>query len=241
MQPLRQLYHEIVEDLEGVVGKTSVDPTILRKMADKYGLSNVAYLAVNVPTLTDRRPYGVHTYGTDWEERYVAQNYVQIDPVVRQGLMGLLPLDWQAVRDTNDKVRRFFGEAREHRVGQQGLSFPIRGVHGETALFSINANVSDVQWREMKRRSVSDFQILAYHFHTLVLEREGVLYAEVKLTPRETECLKWASGGKTAWETSRILGISEKTVDFFVEQARVKLQAINKVQAVAKAIRLSLI
>lgn len=38
-----------------------------------------------------------------------------------------------------------------------------------------------------------------------------------------------------------ILGIQESTVAFFIEQVRVKLGAVNKTQAVAKAIRMKLI
>lgn len=139
------------------------------------------------------------------EERYITEKYVEIDPVVRHGLAGLLPLDWRHVRNENERVKRFFDEASEFKVGLQGLSFPIRGLHGETALFSINAHVSDSEWRALMRRSVKDFQILAYHFHTLVLEREGVKFEDVKLSARETECLKWASSGKTSWETGMIL------------------------------------
>ena len=42
----------------------------------------------------------------------------------------------------------------------------------------------------------------------------GHVVDELKLSPRELECLKWAAAGKTAWETSIILDISEGTVKF---------------------------
>jgi len=71
---------------------------------------------------------------------------------------------------------------------------------------------------------------------------EGInLGADIALTPREKECIKWAAAGKTSWETGMILGISKSTVDFFVENVRSKLQATNKTQAVAQSIRLKLI
>ena len=241
MPLLKELYYEIVEEIDKQFERLGLSPEILKTIAADHGLSHIAYLAVNVPTLTEDRPYGAHTYDPEWEIRYVSEKYIQIDPVVRYGLSGLLPLDWRSVRNENKRVARFFAEAGEFGVGLQGLSFPIRGIHGETALFSLNAHSSDAEWSALKRQSMRDFQILAYHFHTLVLEKEGIVFRDVSLTPRETECLKWAAGGKTAWETCMILGISEKTVDFFIEQARVKLYAINKVQAVAKAIRLNLI
>ena len=57
-----------------------------------------------------------------------------------------------------------------------------------------------------------------------------------KLTPRESECLIWAAKGKTAWETGRILEISEFTVNEYLTNSMRKLNTTNKVAAVAKAI-----
>jgi len=34
---------------------------------------------------------------------------------------------------------------------------------------------------------------------------------QVRLTPRESDCLIWAGEGKTDWEISQILGISRST------------------------------
>lgn len=63
----------------------------------------------------------------------------------------------------------------------------------------------------------------------------------IHLTPRETECLQWAAAGKTAWETSRILAISERTATFHLTNAVKKLGATNRRAAVARAIGLGLI
>lgn len=61
------------------------------------------------------------------------------------------------------------------------------------------------------------------------------------LTLRERECLKWAAMGKSEWEVSRILGISEHTAERHLLKALRKLGAVNRVQAVAEAIRHGLI
>jgi len=65
--------------------------------------------------------------------------------------------------------------------------------------------------------------------------------APVHLTPRELECLRWVSVGKTAWETATIIGRSSRTVEFHLINAGRKLGAINKVHAVVLAVRLGLI
>jgi len=56
------------------------------------------------------------------------------------------------------------------------------------------------------------------------------------LTPRERECLLWAACGKTAWETSRILKIAERTVKFHLANASRRLDTTNTTHAVARAI-----
>lgn len=56
------------------------------------------------------------------------------------------------------------------------------------------------------------------------------------LSPREKEILLWMKEGKTSWEISTILGIAERTVNFHVSNARKKLNASNRSQAIAKAI-----
>lgn len=60
---------------------------------------------------------------------------------------------------------------------------------------------------------------------------------ESGLTKRETECIRWAAEGKSEWEISMILGISEHTSEKHLLSAKSKLGAVNRTQAVAEAIR----
>jgi DNA-binding CsgD family transcriptional regulator len=59
----------------------------------------------------------------------------------------------------------------------------------------------------------------------------------VKLTPREREALQWIAAGKTSWEASMILRVSEKAIDKIIASAVVKLNAVTRAQSVANAIR----
>jgi DNA-binding CsgD family transcriptional regulator len=55
-----------------------------------------------------------------------------------------------------------------------------------------------------------------------------------QLTTRERDCLAYVAAGKTDWEISVILGRAEATVRFHIDNARRKLGAVNRAQAVAK-------
>jgi LuxR family quorum sensing-dependent transcriptional regulator len=57
------------------------------------------------------------------------------------------------------------------------------------------------------------------------------------ITPREMEVLKWVADGKTAWEMSTIIGLSEHTIRNHIENARKKFDAMNTAHMVALAFR----
>jgi DNA-binding CsgD family transcriptional regulator len=59
---------------------------------------------------------------------------------------------------------------------------------------------------------------------------------EMKLSEREAACLQWAAAGKTSRETAMILGVSERTVNFHLQNACRKLCARNRRAAVATAL-----
>jgi DNA-binding CsgD family transcriptional regulator len=63
----------------------------------------------------------------------------------------------------------------------------------------------------------------------------------IRLTVRERDALALVAEGKTDWEISRILGVSEATARFHVDNARAKLGAVNRAQAVAKLLHQRLI
>ena len=64
---------------------------------------------------------------------------------------------------------------------------------------------------------------------------------QAEAVAREREILRWAADGKTSWEVSVILNISERTVKFHLTQASLKLNAVNRTAAVAKALARGLI
>jgi DNA-binding CsgD family transcriptional regulator len=60
---------------------------------------------------------------------------------------------------------------------------------------------------------------------------------DMDVTPRETQILSWVAAGKSDWAIGQILRISSKTVNFHVENAKRKLGAGTRVQAVVAALR----
>jgi DNA-binding response OmpR family regulator len=65
--------------------------------------------------------------------------------------------------------------------------------------------------------------------------RSAVWPKQVDLRDREVEALTWAARGKTFWEIGQILGLSKRTVEFHLENARRKLGVATRTQALIKA------
>jgi len=63
----------------------------------------------------------------------------------------------------------------------------------------------------------------------------------VVLSAREKDILQLMMQGKSSWDMSVIIGISESTVNYHVYHVMQKLEAINRPQAVAVAARLGLV
>jgi DNA-binding CsgD family transcriptional regulator len=86
---------------------------------------------------------------------------------------------------------------------------------GDRALVSITSDVSDREWQYLCLRYGRHFQMLALHMHHTFLRLGGT--AELPhLSPREL----WIAEGKTVWEGTVILGLSEHTVRCYLENAR---------------------
>lgn len=61
------------------------------------------------------------------------------------------------------------------------------------------------------------------------------------LSAREKEVVRWLKEGKSSWDISVILGISERTVRFHINNIMQKLDAVNRTHAVAIALEQGLV
>lgn len=116
---------------------------------------------------------------------------------------------------------------------RKGLVFPVyRGnVLGFFGLLAEDVDLSDGQLSAMHVGALAIFE-------RLVASRKQ--YPLPRLTSREIECLSWTSLGKTSGEIAVILAVSEHAVVRHLTSAARKLSALNRGNAVAKAIRLGL-
>ena len=82
-----------------------------------------------------------------------------------------------------------------------------------------------------------DFDVLEAIIHARLagVARNDIRPKLVDMTSREVELLTWAARGKTSAEIAIIVGLSKRTIDFHLDNARMKLGATTRIEAAIKA------
>jgi DNA-binding response OmpR family regulator len=82
-----------------------------------------------------------------------------------------------------------------------------------------------------------DFDVLATIISARLagIARTGLWPKAAELNDREVEVLTWVARGKTSIEIAQIIGLTKRTIDFHIDNARAKLGAATRSEAAIKA------
>ena len=180
------------------------------------------------------------TYPTHWLDHYFANDYLEIDPLIRQTSQSLSPVVWKD--DLFESQPAFWEEARAHGI-RHGWALATHGKHMTTGMLSLARSHQTVTPSELAETEMK-LVWLSHVIHGLIgtVEIQRLIPDhDCELTARESEVLRWSAAGKTADAIGRILGISERTVTFHIASSLTKLNVANKTQAVAKALLLGIL
>lgn len=231
--------------LQAYTAANSIDEliTLSRAFAGQLGFSSFIY-ALRVPrTFSNAQVLALNGYPQGWVEHYFARHLYDVDPVIQHCSRHILPVAWHDMPvPGNADTRAMMGEAAEYGL-KSGTSMPIHCAHGELGIWSVACDSDSVAARRQAEAARPFLMLMAGHVHEAVrrvygLDAPGV---PVTLTAREQECLRWVADGKTSWEISRLLRTAERTINFHLANAMVKLGVSNRQHAVAKAVLLGLL
>jgi len=172
----------------------------------------------------------------DWLELYSQQNFVANDTVVAEARQRIAPFTWleSRARRVLSEAEREIWDAAARWGWTDGLSVPIHGPGGYFA-----AIVMAGTQRPMPPALRNRLHLLAFLTHERCRALSGLLMVEdprAVLSSRELECMRWVGAGKTDWEIGKIMSVSPTTVKSHVDQARRKLGARTRSQAVARLV-----
>ncbi|MBL8643823.1 MAG: autoinducer binding domain-containing protein [Rhodospirillaceae bacterium] len=242
---------EFVADLQGLQTGDDFQRALERGLSS-IGYAQFSYVGVNIEEVKERalvelEPEIIHmTNRPDWGARYITQNYSKCDPVVRQCFVNRAPIAWteefmSTIRSSDEG--RMMEDAWENGL-KRGYTIPIHGPGGELGMMMLSCRENDQEFLRLMDEYEYDLQVMAYQFHDILkrnVQRRAKAPPPVPLTEREIEILKWTIDGKTAWEIGQILKISERTVNFHLQNVMNKFGVHNKTHAAAKAVSYGLI
>lgn len=209
----------------------------LRVARESYPLTSLTYIAVNVPVGPPAKRYIHCAYGDRSAAHCISAEPAHLEDPAQEKIFKE-ETTWQDIAESG--FVDITGDSPG--IAWNGLAFPLPSSHGERAAFVITANPKISNWPVEQKTVIRDFRVLAGYFHQHMLRIFGHdSDKEMIISAREIDCLKWMAAGKTAWEVSVILGISERTVRFHLNAAREKLNCTTTTQAVAKAVSQQLV
>lgn len=178
----------------------------------------------------------VSTYPFEWRRQYVDGRLSRFDPVVTKAIRERNPFNWSTdtFRFPSKDEARLIQQASEFGI-RAGISIPIDLPFGTFAMLTL-AKDKPPLGIDLVGHTGSMALALFLARQVLLKEQEGQgSILSTNLTPRQIQCLRWASLGKSAKETAYILGISEEAVSFHRKNARHRLNAKSTSEAVRLA------
>lgn len=235
---------EFVEEIRGAECVDELRETFSQSVSS-LGFDSFFYGRLHTTLIHDLvAPYVVTTFPESWRERYFARESYRHDPVISACVNSVEPLNWKDLAsrmELSQNQQRVLEEAREHGLNN-GLSVPVHGHNGQFSLVSVTSPQNGAKFDKLVKENQHEVHLMSIYLHSKMQARITQEASEqISLTSREVECLLWTAHGKTAWEISMILKISEATVNYHLKNAMRKLGVHSKAHAVAKTIILGLI
>lgn len=197
----------------------------LRKLAQDHGFYSGLYLHIghalvgqghgSPSRLIASSPIALRQYGAA----------LATGSIARRAAIAYRPFAWISVE--------------EHLPGligrHVGLSIPVQDHAAGPAVVVLVGQDLDLA-RALASNAAGALMLAAADLHQAALASLRPTATGGALTVREIECLRLAAVGRTVADSASLLGITGRTVEFHLKNVTEKLQAANKIHAVAIAV-----
>jgi len=223
-----------VEEIAGLQTQFDVF-RFTKKLVESYGFRN--FMVLNLPPATALGLSGsaiINNWPAELVSLFDREGLIRSSFVLRQLRRSVVPFSYDIERDADaPEIKALFG-----RFGiMRGACVPVHdpvGARGAVVIGGTGTEPTRQQLMELTFAAINIFDRLAEI-------RNLDVRATDLLTDREIDCLTWTAAGKTSADIADILGLSEHTVNHYLNRAAKKLDTVNRTQAVAKALRIGLI
>lgn len=229
---MQQIVHDYLEASEFARTPDQLREAIVAviSLLDCHGF---AYLTLSDDTAD--APYLLSNYDVRWTTQYQARRDDLRDPVTRQArrINELFAWTPDIAAKFDPAARDLFCESEAFGI-RCGVTVPLRHSGRTVAALTLVTDVKRSQYLSCVRCNVFALQLLAQNSHQRLQHwrQEGCTINGVAFTRRETECLEWASQGKSRSDIALITQWSYRQVVRDLERVKVKLGVRTTTQAV---------
>jgi LuxR family transcriptional regulator, quorum-sensing system regulator CviR len=173
------------------------------------------------------------SYPLEWLDIYREKKFVEKDPIVIENFSTFGLQYWAETYEKYVLDTEFIAMSHDFNLGNGYAWGTLNRSGTEGCLLSLAG--------EMKKNSRDIYVLtsLSPHLHTAfsnILHPQKDEKTLLELSAREKEVVRWVSHGKSNWDISMLLNISERTVKFHMDSIMKKLDAVNRSHAVAIAL-----
>ena len=181
-----------------------------------------------------------------WLDHYIDQKYELIDPFFTHCCneyvsvkMGIDYIDRYEYLSTAQ--RKLIQEASE-AGSYAGFSVTFKPMSKKGAGgWILSSSLGKTEVEKIAREHKKTLALASLFAREALVKTQNIVNSNAKLSPRETECLLWLVHGLRTKEIAYQIGIRPVTVELHLNNAKQKLGARTREQAVAKALTLQLI
>lgn len=186
------------------------------------------------------------TAGSRWISRYSLRRHYLVDPRINLTRARAIPVVWDATCDKGDPhLRAFFADAEHHSI-RSGVAWSTYDTHvGQVVIAwdSDRAEGSDALSTSLRGKLGSLLMLAGLVYEVVSVRTRGDRRRRTshELTAREAECVGLAARGMTSADIASKLGITQRTANFHFGNVISKLGALNRNEAIAKAVAFNLV
>lgn len=212
-------------------------------LAARLGFDGFTCLRIGCGTVTPQLVEHRTTAAARWVAHYAARGYHLVDPRVTQTRGRAVPIAWDGAQACDEHAGPFFADARRYAI-RSGVAMAVHDPRGGRVVVCWDSSVGTVgaTRRDCIRNELGTIALLAGIVHEAVTTHYAAAAAPAgELTRRERECLTLAARGMTSHDIAHKLGISERTANFHIGNVLAKFGALNRGEAIARAVALNLV
>jgi DNA-binding CsgD family transcriptional regulator len=210
---------------------------ILRNYFAAININSLAFTYYNKHTKTGSKLiYDWVTPALEpWHNYYLESGYADVDRTLESSELSLLPVFWEVKKQLRSSKNVREKRLREESIAfgiDKGLCIPLYGPDGDFVVLVVHQRVNETGLGHWKEHLDTWLGITHTYFHFLRRLLGKKTLCKVSLTKREKECLRLTADGMRLELIAQYLNITERTVNFHIQNANKKLGVANKYLAV---------